>query len=110
VKNTLIAIIAVAAIAVHLVLRFALEVQGPVLGVAWPVVPLLVALVLGGIPLVWELVRRLVRFEFSSDLLAGISIVTAVVLEEYLAGTLVVLMLSGGQALEGYAVRSASSA
>src|SRR5208282_3149509 len=31
------------------------------------------------------------------------------VLGEYLAGTLVVLMLSGGEALEAYAVRSASS-
>ena len=43
--------------------------------------------------------------------LAGIaiSIVTAVVLGEYLAGALVVLMLSGGEAVEGYAVRSASS-
>ncbi|MCA9753829.1 MAG: heavy metal translocating P-type ATPase, partial [Gemmatimonadetes bacterium] len=46
---------------------------------------------------------------FGSDLLAGISIVTSVILGEYLAGTLVVLMLSGGQALENYAVRSASS-
>jgi heavy metal translocating P-type ATPase len=32
-----------------------------------------------------------------------------VLLHEYLAGTLVVLMLSGGEALEAYAVRSASS-
>ena len=32
------------------------------------------------------------------------------VLGEYQAGTLVVLMLSGGEALEAYAVRSASSA
>ena len=37
------------------------------------------------------------------------SIVTSVFLEEYLAGTFVVLMLSGGGALETYAVRSASS-
>jgi hypothetical protein len=37
------------------------------------------------------------------------SIVTAALLGEYLAGALVVLMLSGGEALEGYAVRSASS-
>jgi heavy metal translocating P-type ATPase len=73
-------------------------------------VPLLAALLAGGIPLVAELTLRLVRFEFSSDLLAGISIVTAVILGEYLAGTLVVLMLSGGQALENYAVRRASSA
>ncbi len=49
------------------------------------------------------------RREFGSDLLAGISIVTSVILGEYLAGTLVVLMLSGGEALEAYAVRSASS-
>ena len=34
---------------------------------------------------------------------------TAVLLGEYLAGALVVLMLSGGEALESYAVRSASS-
>jgi heavy metal translocating P-type ATPase len=72
-------------------------------------VPLIVALAFGGIPLVLNLARGLVRGRFSSDLLAGISIVTAIILQEYLAGTLVVLMLSGGQALETYAVRSASS-
>ncbi len=72
-------------------------------------IPLLAALAFGGIPLVVKLARGLFRGEFSSDLLAGISIVTAIILQEYLAGTLVVLMLSGGQALETYAVRSASS-
>jgi cation transport ATPase len=56
------------------------------------------------------LVGRLARFEFSSDLLAGVSIVTAVVLGEYPAATVVVVMLSGGQALEAYAVRNVSSA
>lgn len=35
---------------------------------------------------------------------------TSALLGEYLAGTLVVLMLSGGEALEGYAIRRASSA
>ena len=109
-KETVIAAIAIVAITVHLLLRFAFDATGTLFGVAWPVVPLLVALVLGGIPLVVGLAIRLVRREFSSDLLAGILIVTAVVLHEYLAGTLVVLMLSGGQALEAYAVRSASSA
>jgi cation transport ATPase len=49
------------------------------------------------------------KFKFGSDLLAGISIVTAVLLGEYLAGALVVLMLSGGEALESYAIHSASS-
>src|SRR5581483_2000689 len=53
---------------------------------------------------------KLAHGEFGSDLLAGISIVTSVILGEYLAGTLVVLMLSGGETLEAYAVRRASSA
>ena len=42
-------------------------------------------------------------------MLAGISIVTSVLLGEYLAGSIVVLMLAGGEALESYALRSASS-
>jgi heavy metal translocating P-type ATPase len=72
-------------------------------------VPLWLSLLVGGLPLVFGLLRKLWQREFGSDLLAGISIVVAVVLGEYLAGSLVVLMLSGGAALESYAVRSASS-
>lgn len=71
--------------------------------------PLLVVLIVGGGPLVLDLVRKLLQKNFGSDLLAGISIVTSVILGEYLAGAFVVLMLSGGEALEGYAVRSASA-
>ncbi|MFO0937045.1 MAG: heavy metal translocating P-type ATPase [Gemmataceae bacterium] len=109
-KEMLIAAIAIAAIVVHLLLRFVVRVESEWFGLPASVFPLLIALLLGGIPLVVELLYRLARFNFSSDLLAGISIVTAVLLGEYLAGTLVVLMLSGGQALESYAVRRASSA
>jgi len=71
--------------------------------------PLLAVLVLGGIPLVYQLTIKFLYGNFGADLLAGISIVTAVLLNEYLAGSLVVLMLSGGAALEHYAVRKASS-
>ena len=63
----------------------------------------------GRLPLVVGLLRSVARGEFGADLLAGISIVTSILLGEYLAGTLVVLMLSGGQALEAYAVRKASA-
>ena len=66
-------------------------------------IPLVAALVLGGIPLVWDLLTKLVAGTFGSDLLAGISIVTSVLLGEYVAGVLVVLMLSGGAALESRA-------
>ena len=104
-----IALLAVVAIAVHLVMRYAVGVDSVVLGTPAFNIPLLAALAFGGIPLVVKLARGLFRGEFSSDLLAGISIVTAIILQEYLAGALVVLMLSGGQALETYAVRSASS-
>lgn len=99
-----IAILAIVALILHLVLR-AFD------GLAASVIeaPLYVALVVGGVPLVWQLLWNLLRGEFGSDLLAGISIVTAAILGENLAGVLVVLMLSGGQTLESYAVRSASS-
>jgi len=73
----------------------------------WADLPLLVLLALGGGPLVLGLARGLVGGRFGSDLLAGISIVTSVLLGEYLAGALVVLMLSGGEALEARAVARA---
>src|SRR5687767_15984013 len=71
--------------------------------------PLLAALAVGGGPLLYDLLTKLAKRQFGSDLLAGISIVTSVLLGEYLAGSIVVLMLSGGEALEAYAVHSASS-
>lgn len=103
-KNSWIAVLAITAICAHLVLRFLVATTPSVFNI-----PLFVTLALGGMPLVYELARRLMAREFGSDLLAGISIITSVLLQEYLAGSIVVLMLSGGGALENYAVRSASS-
>ena len=71
--------------------------------------PLLAVLVIGGTPFVVKLVIGLAKRQFGSDLLAGISIVASVILGEYLAGTVILLMLSGGAGLEGYAMRRASS-
>lgn len=104
-----IAILAVLCIAVYLIARYLVpEVLPSTTSADWNA-PLIVALALGGSPLLWGLLRAIFRGEFGSDLLAGISIVTSIILGEYLAGTLVVLMLSGGQALEAYAVRKASA-
>jgi len=72
-------------------------------------VPLLCTLVLGGLPFLYDLLQKLLKREFGSDLLGGISIITSVLLGEYLAGSIIVLMLSGGEVLETYALRSASS-
>ncbi|WAK03893.1 heavy metal translocating P-type ATPase [Methylobacter sp. YRD-M1] len=71
--------------------------------------PLIAVLVLGGVPLLYQLAAKLLQRDLGADLLAGMSIVTAILLHEYLAGSLVVLMLAGGAMLESYAVRRASS-
>lgn len=94
---------AIAAIALHLMLRFAAP------NPAAALIPLYAVLAFGGIPLTFELLRKAAHRQFGSDLLAGISIVTSVILGEYLAGSIVVLMLAGGEALESYALRTASS-
>ncbi len=103
-KTTVIAALSIVAILAHLVLRFGLHAARSV-----DQVPLLVTLVIGGLPLLYDLLRKLLKREFGSDLLGGISIITSVVLGEYLAGSIIVLMLAGGEALESYALRSASS-
>ena len=108
-RQGVIAVFTIVAIAVHLVLRYGMDVESVVGGRPAHEWPLLAVFALGGIPLVFDLARQLLRREFGSDTLAGISIVTAFLLHEYLAGALVVLMLSGGEAIEAFAVRSASS-
>ncbi len=67
------------------------------------------SLSLCGIIIGYDLLRDVVAREFSSDFLAGISIVTAALLHEYWAAVLVVFMLSGGQSLERFAMRNASA-
>lgn len=108
-KETLIAALTLVAIGISLALRFGVQSGAEVYSLPIDQVPLLAALIFGGVPLLFDLLIKLVHAEFGSDLLAGMSIVTSVVLGQYLAGALVVLMLSGGAALESYAVRSASS-
>ena len=71
--------------------------------------PLFITLILGGLPLILQLWRRLMFLDFGSDLLAGIAIVASLFVHEYLVGSIIVLMLSGGTALEHYATRRASS-
>jgi heavy metal translocating P-type ATPase len=101
--------LALAAVVLHLLLRHGVPTAAAVGGFSVDQLPLIVCLAVGGLPLLIDLIVKLLRREFGSDLLAGLSIFTSVLLGEYLAGTLVVLMLSGGEALEAYAVRSASS-
>ena len=103
-KTTIIAGLSAAAIGASLVLRFGLHAAVPAYQL-----PLLATLLVGGLPLLYDLLRKLLKREFGSDLLGGISVLTSIALGEYLAGSIIVLMLSGGEALESYALRSASS-
>jgi heavy metal translocating P-type ATPase len=70
---------------------------------------LLAVALLGGIPLLWETIRQFLHKEFGVDLIAILAIAGSIFLGEYLAGALVVLMMSGGEALEAYALRRARS-
>ena len=103
-KETYISLLAAGGILLHLIFHYGLHI-----GASVSMPPLYAVLVLGGVPLVVDLVRKAIRLEFGSDLLAGASILTSVALGEYLVGSIVVLMLSGGTALEQYATRRASS-
>jgi len=103
-KSTVIAILSVSAIGLHLLLRYVFDTP---LGTAR--IPLVVTLLAGGLPMLYDLFCKLIKLEFGSDLLGGISIITSVLLGEYLAGSIIVLMLAGGEALESFALRSASS-
>src|SRR6266576_1437642 len=103
-KESYIAGLTLLAIAGHLILRYAAASPPRI-----ALLPLFGALIIGGIPLVSELAKKLFKMEFGSDLLAGVSILTAVLLAQYLVATIVVLMLSGGAALEFYATAKACS-
>jgi heavy metal translocating P-type ATPase len=103
-RQLVVAIAAIVGIAASLALR---------LLAAPPFDPALLALavlVAGGVMLVPPLAWNALHGRFGSDQLAGISIVASLLLHEYLAGAIVVLMLSGGETLEKLVVARATSA
>ena len=103
-KETWIAAAAVIGLILYIVCRYAISAAAR--QSHWI---LIAVLLIGGVPLVIDLAKKALAGEFGSDLLAGLSIVTSAVIGEYLAGSIVVLMLSGGNALEQYVTRRASA-
>src|SRR5437879_9630930 len=69
----------------------------------------LATLLIGGVPLVFQTVRGMLRGRFAADLVAMLAILTALLLGQYFAGAVIALMQSGGEALERYAMVRASS-
>jgi cation transport ATPase len=67
-------------------------------------------LVATGAPIVWRTILETRRGRWATDVVAMLAIVAAVVLREPLAGLVIVLMRSGGEALEEHAAGRASAA
>lgn len=64
-----------------------------------------IALILGSIPLVYQFFKNILKGQYGVDVIALVAIITSFLLKEYVAGSVIVLMLSGGEALEAYAAR-----
>jgi heavy metal translocating P-type ATPase len=69
-----------------------------------------VGLAVTGLPVVWRTLRGVLSGRFAADVVAMLAIVAALFLGEPLAGLIVVLMQTGGEALERYAEGRASEA
>jgi len=92
------------AIALHLILKYLVHQPARVFST-----PLWIAIIMGGLPLLYDLLVQLAKRQFGADFLAGLSIVTAALLHQPLVAAIIILMLSGGQTLEEIATRRASS-
>ncbi len=61
------------------------------------------------VPLVWDMIQDLRSGTYGIDILAATAIITSVLLHQYWAGIVIVLMLTGGEALEDYAEHRAKT-
>ncbi|MCY7379965.1 MAG: heavy metal translocating P-type ATPase [Gemmatimonadaceae bacterium] len=70
----------------------------------------IVALILLGAPIVWKMLVAARHGRFATDLVAAAALIAAILLREPLPGLVIVLMQTGGEALERYAEGRASAA
>jgi len=70
---------------------------------------LFVVLVIGGAPIISETIKGMLHRHFASDIVATLAIITAITTNEAFPGVIIVIMQSGGRALEEYAFRKATS-
>lgn len=76
----------------------------------WANVLLLIAASMGGIVITAESTRALLKGNFGVDVLASIAVWISVLVGEYLAAAIVVIMLNGGELVEAYASGRSSKA
>jgi heavy metal translocating P-type ATPase len=68
-----------------------------------------ITLVIGGVPIVLETIKEILHGRFASDIVAMLAIITAILTNEAFPGVIIVIMQSGGKALEDYAFRKATT-
>jgi heavy metal translocating P-type ATPase len=68
---------------------------------------LIAVIIVETVPLIWSMITDLRHGKYGVDILAATAIVTAVIMNEYWAAMVIVLMLTGGESLEDYAERRA---
>lgn len=68
----------------------------------------IMTLVIGGIPIIIDTIRKMAHRQFAADIIAMLAIITAILSNEALPGVVIVIMQSGGKALEDYAYRKAT--
>jgi heavy metal translocating P-type ATPase len=70
---------------------------------------LAVTALISTIPILWDIYQSLRHGEYGVDILAATAIITSVLLGEVWAGIVIVIMLTGGEALEDYAEKRAKT-
>jgi len=96
-------------LATFLVILIGLALQaGP--SPVWALRSWLIGLLVLGLPVVWRTVAGAFQGRFAADLVASLAILTALLLQQPLPGLVVILMQTGGEALEHYAAGRASRA
>ncbi|MDR4511487.1 MAG: heavy metal translocating P-type ATPase [Nitrososphaeraceae archaeon] len=66
-------------------------------------------LLIGGIPIIFWTIRDIIHRRFATDIIAMLAIITAILSNEALPGVVIVIMQSGGKALEDYAFRKVTA-
>jgi len=63
----------------------------------------LVVVVMGGIPIIWDTIKGILHRKFATDIIAMLAILVSIITNDPFPGVIIVLMQSGGKALEDYA-------
>lgn len=79
-------------------------------GAAWRHRIWMAGLVVTALPILWQTARGMVRGRFAADLVASLAVIAALLLVQPIVGLVIVLMQSGGEALEKLAAGRASEA